>query len=170
MISEAIFTSNIRYAMSLYTKPKYEFNNLEQPMDPNIAKIQVVQNDLLRLIFGKTRKDHTNMQKLREDHKIMSINQLSVYHVAMDMFSIINNSSSDLLHKEFKLENNRYQLRCLEDGQVRVPDKMKKSCTGFGYIGPKMWNHLPSHIRKTTIREIFKDKMKDWIWEFIPSV
>ena len=156
--------------MSVYTKPKYEFKNLEQSMDPNIAKIQVVQNDLLRMIFGKTRKNHTNMQKLREDHKIMSINQLSVYHVAMDMFNIINNSSSDLLHKEFKLENNRYQLRCLEDGQVRVPDRMKKSCTGFGYIGPKMWNYLPSHIRKTTISEIFKDKMKDWIWEFIPSV
>ena len=116
IISEAIFMSIIRYAMSVYTKPKYEFNNLEQPMDPNIAKIQVVQNDLLRLIFGKTRKNHTNMQKLREDHKIMSINQLSVYHVAMDMFNIINNCSSDLLHKEFKLENNRYQLRCLKDG------------------------------------------------------
>ena len=89
-IAEAICMSIIRYAMSLYTKPKYEFNNLEQPMDPNIAKIQVVQNDILRVIYGKTRKDHTNMQKLREENKIMSINQLSVYHVAMDMFNIIN--------------------------------------------------------------------------------
>ena len=55
-------------------------------MDPNIAKIQVVHNDLLRVIYGKTRQSHTNMQKLREEHKIMSINQLSIYHVAMDMF------------------------------------------------------------------------------------
>ena len=77
------------------------------------------------------------------------------------MFNIINHSSSDLLHEEFKIEEGRYQLRSLEDGQVRVPEKMKKSCTGFGYIGPKMWNYLPSHIRKTTIDEIFKDKMKD---------
>ena len=88
----------------------------------------------------------------------------------MDMFSIINNSSSDFLHEEFKLEKKRYELRCNDDGQVRVPDKMKKSCTGFGYIGPKLWNYLPGHIRKTTIRDIFKEKMKDWIWEFIPPV
>ena len=139
-------------------------------MDPNIAKIQVVHNDLLRVIYGKTRQSHTNMQKLREEHKIMSINQLSIYHVAMDMFGIINNSSSDFLHEEFKIEKKRYELRCNDDGQVRVPDKMKKSCTGFGYIGPKLWNYLPGHIRKTTIRDIFKEKMKDWIWEFIPPV
>ena len=88
----------------------------------------------------------------------------------MDMFSIINNSSSDFLHEEFKKEKKRYELRCNDDGQVRVPDKMIKSCTGFGYIGPKMWNYLPGHIRKTTIRDIFKEKMKDWIWEFIPPV
>ena len=170
LFSDAIFTSKIRYCMSVYTKPKYEFNHLEQPMDPNIAKLQVVQNDLLRVIFGKTRKSHTNMEKLRQDKKIMSINQLSVYHVATDMFNIINNSSSDLLQAEFKIEQGRYELRRLEDGQVRVPHKMKKNCTGFSYIGPKMWNYLPEHIRKTTIREIFQDKMKDWIWESIPTV
>ena len=110
------------------------------------------------------------MEKLRQDKKIMSINQLSVYHVATDMFNIINNSSSDLLQAEFKIEQGRYELRRLEDGQVRVPPKMKKNCTGFSYIGPKMWNYLPEHIRKTTIREIFQDKMKDWIWESIPPV
>ena len=33
------------------------------------------------------------MQKLREEKKVMSVNQLSVYHVAMDMFNIINHAS-----------------------------------------------------------------------------
>ena len=88
----------------------------------------------------------------------------------MDMFNIINNASSDILQREFKIEQGRYEFRSIEDGKVRVPEKMKKSCTGFSYIGPKLWNHLPDHIRKTTIKSIFKHKMKDWIWEFIPSV
>ena len=110
------------------------------------------------------------MQKLREELKIMSVNQLSCYHVAMEMYNVINHSSSDLLQEIFKIEQGRYQLRCLEDGKVKVPEKGKKSCTGFSYIGPKMWNYLPSHIRKTNIREIFKEKIKDWIWEEIPSV
>ena len=156
--------------IAVYTKPKYEFNDMELHMNPNIARLQVIQNDLIRMMQGKSRKSHTNMQKLREELKFMSINQLSCYHVAMEMYNIINHSSSDLLHEEFKVEQSRYNLRCHEDGTVKVPEKMKKSCTGFSYIGPKLWNHLPGHIRKTTIKSIFKSKMKDWIWEFIPSV
>ena len=170
MISEAIFMSKIRYGLAVYAKPKYEFSHLEQPMDPNIARLQVVHNDLLRLIEGKTRKNHINMQTLRENSKIMSINQLSCYHVAMEMYNIINHSSSDLLKEEFSLVQGRYELRCLEEGKVKVPERGKKNCTGFGHVGPRLWNHLPGHIRKTTIRGIFKGKIKQWIWDEIPSV
>merc|ERR1712098_167255 len=123
---------------SVYTKPKFEFNHLEQTMDPNIVKLQVVQNDILRVVYGHRRTDHTNMQKLREEKKIMSVNQLSVYHVAMDMYNIINHASSEVLQREFKLEQGRYEFRSIEEGKVRVPEKMKKSCTGFGYFGPKL--------------------------------
>ena len=45
MIAEAIFQSKLRYGISVYTIPKFEFNNLEQAMDPNISKLQVIQND-----------------------------------------------------------------------------------------------------------------------------
>ena len=96
-------------------------------------------------------------------HKVIFLKSFS-------MDNVINNSSSDLLKEEFKIEQRRYELRCLDEGKVKVPEKGKKSCTGFSYLGPKLWNYLPGHIRKTTIREIFKDKLKDWIWEEIPSV
>ena len=154
----------------MYTNPKFEFNHLEQPMDPNISKLQVIHNDVIRLIEGHKRADHTNMEKLRKEQKIMSINQISIYHTAVDMFNIIHNASSDSLQQKMKIVPRGYQLRCLEDGKVRVPPKGKKSCTGFSYNGPKLWNYLPDHIRKTTLRGVFKNKMKDWIWEFIPSV
>ena len=139
-------------------------------MDSNIAKLQVVQNDMIRVLNGKTRSDHTNMEKLREELKIMSVNQMSCYHVAIEMYNIINNASSDSLQRKMTIEPKGYNLRSLEDGKVKVPEKGKKGCTGFSYFGPKLWNYLPAHIRKTTIREIFKDKLKDWIWESIPSV
>ena len=170
IFADAIFQSKLRYGIAVYSSPKFEFNHLEQPMDPNVIKLHVVQNDMLRILNSKTRGDHTNMKKLREELKIMSVNQLSVYHVAIEMFNIINNSSSEPLQRKMKIEERGYQLRCLEDGQVKVPNKGKKSCQGFSYNGPKLWNHLPNHIRKTTIREIFKEKLKDYIWEEIPSV
>ena len=110
------------------------------------------------------------MEKLREKLKMMSVNQLSCYHTAMEMFNIINYKSSASLHEEMIQVPKGYSLRGLTDGTVNVPEKGKKSCNGFHYKGPKLWNFLPSHIRKTTIRSIFKAKLKDFIWESIPSV
>ena len=126
MITDAIFQSKLRYGIAAYSNPKYKFNHLEQPMDPNISKLQVVQNDMIRVLNGKTRGDHTNMKKLREELKIMSVNQLSVYHVGMEMFNIINNGSSEPLQRKMKIEDRGYRLRCLEDGKVKVPEKGKK--------------------------------------------
>ena len=170
MFADAIFQSKLRYGIAAYSRPKFEFNHLEQQMDPNVAKLQVVQNDMLRMLIGHSRQSHINMQKLREEKKVMSVNQISCYHVAIEMFNIIHNGSSNSLQKEFKLEQRGYQLRSLEDGKVKVPQKGKKSCTGFSYSGPKLWNHLPSEMRTTNKREEFKAKIKDWIWTNIPSV
>ena len=50
----------------------------------------------------------------------------------------------------------------LEDGKVIVPEKGKKSSRGFSYIGPKLCNHLPSFIRKTTIRVILAKTTFGW--------
>ena len=102
--------------------------------------------------------------------KMISVNQLSCYHTAIEMFNIVHNKSSPSLYEEMKMVPRGYSLRGLEDGKVVVPEKGKKSCSGFHYTGPKLWNFLPSHIRKTTIKNIFKEKVKDFIWENIPSV
>ena len=51
------------------------------------------------------------------------------------MFNIINKKSSKTLYEEMKLEPKGYGLRDLEEGKVRVPEKGKKSCNGFHYMG-----------------------------------
>merc|ERR1711978_254361 len=118
---------------------------------------------MVRLLIGKNRSSHTNMEKARQNLKMMSVNQLSVYHTAIEMFNIVNNKSSVSLHEEMKMELRGYNLRGIEDEKVKVPEKGKKSCNGFHYMGPKLWNFLPVHIRKTTLRDIFKDKLKEFI-------
>ena len=110
------------------------------------------------------------MERVRSELKMMSVNQLSCYHTAIEMFNVINNNSSAALLEEMIQVPKGYSLRGLEDGTVLVPRKGKKNCNGFHYMEPKLWNSLPAHIRKTTKRNIFKDKLKDYIWENIPSV
>ena len=92
-----------------------------------------------------------------------NMNQISCYRVAIEMFNIIVDGSLKSLQDELKLEQRGYPLRSLEDGQEKVSQKGKKSCTGFSYTGPKLWNHLPSKIRTTDNRDEFKAKIKSWI-------
>ena len=153
IVAEAIFTSKLRYGMSVYTIPKFEFNNFEQTIDPNVAKLQVIQNDMIRLLMGKSRRNHTNMEKARHQRKIMSVNQLSCYHVAIEMYNIINHKSSDSLHKEMKMVPRGYNLRGLEEGKVNVPEKGKKIMQWFPLPRAKAMEFSPRTHQKNNHKE-----------------
>ena len=118
---------------------------------------------------------------------MMSVNQLNIYHVALEMFNIMVKfvsdrsltrqakkkimvkSSAERVQKKFTLqENSSYSLRNRENGTVKVPAKPSKLY--FSYTGPKLFNFLPEDIRKSTDPDTFKVSLKKWIWDNIPSV
>ena len=169
IIGEAIFTSKIRYGIALYGTPKFDFSSQEQSLDANVQKLQVIQNDYIRVICNLKRADHVVMKTVREKLRMMSVNQLNIYHVALEMFNIMVKSSAERLKKKFTLqENTSYSLRNRENGAVKVPAKPSKSY--FSYNGPKLYNFLPEVIRKQKNPNIFKGLLKKWIWDNIPSV
>ena len=61
-----------------------------------------------------------------------------------------------------------YTLRSQTEEKVKVLSKPAMKCTGFSYLGPKVWNHLPMEVRMLKTDEAFKEAVKDWIWETIP--
>ena len=70
-VAEALFYSRIRDGISVYLKPRI---TNEDAVNSSIHKLQVLQNDMLRLIGNKTKNQHTNMSRLREELKLMSVN------------------------------------------------------------------------------------------------
>ena len=56
-------------------------------------KLQVIQNSMLRMIFGFRLQDQVNMEELRDKIGMFSVNQLNCYHVLKEAFNIINLSS-----------------------------------------------------------------------------
>ena len=69
-------------------------------MSTNLQRLQVLQNDMLRVIHGKKRSDHLNMTKLRRDLKVFSVNQLTCYHVLVENFNIVKFKSVEHLHNK----------------------------------------------------------------------
>ena len=49
----------------------------------------------LGVLYNHKRTDHIEMKKLREKVNLMSVNLLCVYHVALEMFNILMDSSAE---------------------------------------------------------------------------
>ena len=98
----------------------------------------------------------------------MSVNQLSVYHIVMEMYNVIwRNSSTQLKRKMQKIEdpNETKQLR----PRLKIPLRPSSRCCGFSFIGPKIWNQTPIQIREETDPSIFKKELKEWVLKEIPN-
>ena len=140
------------------------------PVDPELQKLQVLQNDMMRVVHGLRRSDHTNMAKLREEEGIMSVNQLSYYHHLVEMYNVIwKNSSMQLKRKIQQLTGGDHQLRNETRGDLRIPIKPSRGCVGFSYKGTRVWNNTPKFIRENLEEKEFKADSKWWIMKNIPD-
>ena len=57
--------------------------------------------------------------------------------------------------------------RSVSKNDLKVPEKPKKNCTGFSYIGPKLYNMIPKNIKEAQSTNLFKTSLKKWIWKNI---
>ena len=166
MVAEAIFTSKLRYGLAVYGRPILETS---EPRGKDMKRLQVLQNDMLRVVYGLKRSQHVNMDRLRNEKRQMSVNQLTVYHVALETRNIIWNNSSEELRLRMLKKEGSYNLRSDERRDLVVPPKPKKSCTGFSYTGARVWDRIPSNIRNNPKSDTFKSFLKEWILTNIPS-
>ena len=171
MIAESIFNSVIRYGISLYLTPTYEKEDLKaRKLHGSTKSLQVLQNNMIRVIMGLKLEDHTNMEKLRTRINMFSVNQLAVYHTLIEAFNVIRKSSAEQVKNKWEHKHgNNYTLRRNENMNQRIPQRGRVDCTGFSYHGAKLFNILPSETRNCENPDRFKDMVKSWIWENIPS-
>ena len=163
IIADAIFNSKIRYGVAVYLNPRL---NEGDPISSNIQRLQVLQNEMLRLVEGKKKSDCTNMARLREEKHMMSVNQMTCYHVLIETFNIVNYKSVETLYNKMMPQETVLRLtRSTDRGDLVVPKKPKDSCMGFSWTAPKLWNKLPHNIRNTKSPYSFKRFVKKWIWD-----
>ena len=160
----------IRYGAAVFLKPVYDEEDLNMKKLPKTTVIlQTLQNSMLRVIFGLKLRNHINMKKVREKIKMMSVNQISVYHTLLEAYNVMSHLSSEQINMKWKIIEKKYALRSITNRDLKVPEKPKLKCLGFTYNGAKLLNMLPIQIRETKDSNTFKTLTKEWIWEKIPS-
>ena len=135
----------------------------------NTATLQTLQNNMLRVIFGFKLQNRVNMKNLRVEIKMMSVNQISVYHTLLEAYNVMRHLSSKQINIKWKLIERKYALRSTTEKQLNVPEKPKLKCLDFTYNGAKLFNMLPIQMRGPKNSNTFKTMTKDWIWKNIPS-
>ena len=171
IIAQAIVNSKIFYGSSVYLQPVFEKEEVKTKYLPaETRKLQVIQNNMLRMIFGIKLEDQTNMTKLRENIKIFSVNQMCCYQVLIEAFNVIHHRSADTIYKKWMpQEVRKYPLRRDRQGEVKVIVPHHEKCKGFTWYGAKFWNQLPVDVRDIKDSEKFKNAVKEYIWDTIPS-
>ena len=125
---------------------------------------------MIRVIFGLKKEKHTKMVKVCVKFKIMSVNQISVYHTLLESYNIIRNSSTEPTKcKWTDSSEKKYFIRSITNNDLRVPEKPIKKSQGFTYNAAKLFNMLPIHLRETQNPTTFKSVTEAWIWDNIPS-
>ena len=171
IIAECIFNSVLRYGIAVYTNPVFDKEDLKSRKLPgSIKDLQKLQNNMIRVILGLQLGHHVNMEKTRTKIRMMSVNQMSIYHTLLEAFNVVRNSSSEQIKEKWQFRSGgSYPLRRIDNNDLRVPDKPLVSCTGFTYNAPKLFNKLPVEIKKIEDSDLFKKEVKTWVWKNIPS-
>ena len=171
LIAQAILNSKIYYGSSVYLQPIFEKEDIKAEFLPTeTRKLQTIQNNMIRMIFGYKMEDKTNMNRLRTRIKMFSVNQMCCYQVMVEAYNIINHGSSETIKNKWMPEVARnYPIRRnrMKEVKVSVPDHTR--CQGFTLYGAQLWNQLPIEIREIEDSERFKVVAKQYIWENIPS-
>ena len=125
---------------------------------------------MIRVILGFSKKKHINMQHTREKIKMMSVNQMAIYHTLLEAFNIQRKSASEQIQLKWsKIQKNDYTLRSLNNKDLKVPERPKARCMNFTYYGSKLFNSLHSNMKEAKNSNVFKSLIKKYIWKNIPS-
>ena len=194
-IAEGIFSSKLRYGIALYCKPKILNSDKS---NRTLTSLTVLQNDMLRVILRCKDRRQMSVEKLRDCTKIMTVNQLCCYHILVETYSIITNKSSNFIYKRWNdMPGTQERERREEQIDTLTVPVNQGDKNGFLYYGARLWNLLPSNLRKLKkgvelnsqiarsmsekeqkmalqrkIRrnaDVFKKSVKKWIREHIPA-
>ena len=56
---------------------------------------------MIRVIYGLKKQNHVNLVNVRKKIKMMSVNQISVYHTLLEAYNIMRHSSSEQIHMKW---------------------------------------------------------------------
>lgn len=155
-IYNSIILPHFDFCSTLYINCKKE----------QVNAMQVLQNRAMRIILDCEFGTHTDY--MLNELKWMSINQRLHYNVLVYVFKIKNKLTPEYLCKKLEYNRDFHNRNTRNREELRLPNiKTEFARKTIFYNGIKMFNQLPSEIRKQTQLNMFKKMVKNFVMENI---
>ncbi len=126
----------------------------------SINKLQIVQNNVARVLTGSRNYDHIT-QILQSLHWL-PIKFFISYTISLLTYKALNGLAPAYLTNLLSRYNPTRSLRSHNSGLLVVP-RIVNSTTGditFSHFAPKLWNSLPGNVRGSDTLSLFKSRLK----------
>ena len=123
-----------------------------------MARLQKLQNRAARII---TRKGYdVRSADIRKELRWDDLETIRKKHLAVVMYKVVNNKVPSYLINLFEKSNSGYALRESESRLLlpKYNTEFAKS-SSFSFIGAKIWNTIPYHIRTAPTLSAFKKQI-----------
>ena len=167
LVADGIVTTHIQYGLSLFGRIKLSETD---PSCKEISILQVLHNQMVRIIYQLNIKDKVNMKTVRANNNIPSVNQLTGQAIAMELRKAQLHDTLPLAY-DLILENNvpDHRTRSCSQGLLRPPrHRLHSTSSSFPSQASSIWNKLPEYIRISTTDASFKKHLRKWLRSNIP--
>ena len=141
-VADGLFCSNIRYAVGLYCPIRIKETD---PKPSSINGINVVYNDVLRLLCCSRRENRKPIKTMLEEIGWLSLNQLACETRLVEVWKSLNIDNYCLKDLFEKVEHNRFTR---ESQKIRLKSSFRSQLreNSFQYPSVQLWNSAPHDV------------------------
>ena len=137
----------------------------------DIVKLQSVQNAAARIIAGLKKRDHIT-ETLRDLHWL-PVEERIVFKINLITFKTLNGSGPRYLEDILKFYHQSRTLRSSRDHlRLEEPNFNMKTYgqRAFSVAAPRLWNKLPFEVRACSDVNLFKSKLKTFLFKKVYDI
>ena len=134
-----------------------------------IDPIFKLQKKVVRAISFESSNSHSS--PIFKDLKILKLSDVFYLKLLTFVYESIHKISPSCFHNFFCLSSyvHQYSTRQASRGNLYLNQKntVRYGLNSLGYLGAKLWNELPDHIRSAKTKNMFKTKLKSHLIEIL---
>ena len=125
----------------------------------NLRKIEKLQERALRIVYQDSELDYASLIG-KSGQSSLRMNMIRI--LSIEIYKCVKGTNPDYLNEMFSLSNSHYDLR--DQSRLEQPKFNTKTFgyRSFKYLGAKLWNLLPYHLKSIDDLHVFKSNLHKW--------